>query len=555
MTSIETSLHPVILLVGAVLTIAFFVYLLLQQTKDHSKKTRWALCGLRSALSLLMWLLIAQPRAVKMSEKSSPVTVNLGIDTSQSMSLIDEAGINTTAWKNLKNPQPIDEALTLTEAARIRLNLLNRNLVGSSKEFDTEVQSIIEILKQGASRFDILKSDPSLTRLLKIPRKTLDTSTALLQNIDSNDFMVHIHRASELLSQTATSLRRINSIQAPTREPEGNQTRINHVNQWLKESASVFNDLSENYDLRFSTFSNNLTQKEFNRELKVDTSGSAKTHLYENLNSIGKSDYTKKKQFSLLVTDGYDSGDTEKSFSKDIARQPLIVIPIGDPSNSPDARIDSVVSPSRIREKDTLIASVLVSSKNNTPELVTLSLKEGGKVLQSQQVRLSGNETSEQVDLEWQAIGVGNHKLEIELSSLTGEIILSNNRTSLNCSVLKDSYKVLVSDTFPRWETRYLQNLFNRDASIKMSSIVFQPKHNFPGKAPKDPMVLPYDPETWKLYDLVILGDLAPEYLTPEHQTLLLDYVNNGGNLIILAGPHSMPSLFMDGPLEGPSFQ
>lgn len=550
MSSIETSLHPVVLLIGAVLTIAFFVYLLLQQTKDQSKRTRWSLLGLRSILSLLMWLLIAQPRAVKTSEKLTPVTANLGVDVSQSMSLTDEVGVNTSSWKSFENPQPIDEALTLTEAARIRLNLLNRNLSSSEKEFDTEIESIIEILKQVSSKLKALKSDSSLSRLLTTPLKTLDSSSALLKNVDSDDFIVDLHRASELIAQTATSLRRLIAIQEPAKGTTESLPRISLVNNWLKQSASVFEELSENHDLQFSTFSNDLSKQDLNKELEVDKSGLGKTHLYENLNELGRSDYNKRKQFSLLVTDGYDSGEMEKNFSNDILSQPLIVLPIGDPSNAPDAQIDSVVSPSRIREKDTLIASVLVSSKNSSPEIVTLSLKEGEEILQSQEVRLRGDGTTEQVDLEWQAVGIGAHKLKIELSSITGEAILSNNSKVIDCSVLKDYYKVLVSDAFPRWETRYLQNLFNRDASIKMSSIVFQPKHSFPGNAAKDPISLPYDLETWKLYDLVILGDVTPEQLTPEHQKLLLDYVNDGGNLIILAGAHSMPSRFIDGPLE-----
>ncbi len=550
MSSIETSLHPVQLLIGAGLTIAFFGYLLHQQTQDQTKKVRWTLFLLRSILSLLIWLLIAQPRAIKTKEELLPVTANLGIDVSQSMSLTDEIGVNTSSWENFSAPQPIDEALTLTEAARIRLNLLNRNLSKSSEGLHAEIVSIIEILKQAGLKLDIIKNDTSLTRLMKAPRKTLNASMGVLQDVGSDDFLGDLYRASELISQTATSLRRVIAIQEPSGVAKENLSRLTLVNNWLQKSNKVFEELSERYDLRVSKFSNTLSQQDMNKKVEVDLSGEPKTHLYENLNNLGRRDYMKGTQLSILITDGYDSGDMEKNFSNDILSQPLIVFPVGDASNTPDARIDSVVSPSRIREKDTLIVTVLVSSKNSVPEIVTLSLKEGDKILQSQEVSLKGNGTSEQVDIKWQAKGVGMHQLVIELSSITGETSLINNKASLDCAVLKDNYKVLVSDTFPRWETRYLQNLFNRDPSIKMSSIVFQPRHSFPGKSAKEPIALPFDLATWKLYDLVILGDLTPEYLTLEHQKLLLEYVNDGGNLIILAGPHSMPSSFMDGPLE-----
>ncbi|PQJ28560.1 hypothetical protein BSZ32_08585 [Rubritalea profundi] len=538
------------LVLGAGLSMAFFLYLLRQQTQDHSKLSRWSLFFLRSMLCLLVWILIAQPRAVKTIEEFLPVSANLAIDVSQSMSLIDEAGPNTSVWMSLSDPKPLDEALTLTEAARIRLNLLARQLSGSPKYFDAEIESVLEILNQVSVKLSPLKSNHSLTRLLKAPLKTLESSKSVLNDINSDDFLIDLNRSSQLVSQTARSLRRIIAVQKPATIASKQTPRINFVNNWLKGSQNMFEDLSKRYDFRFSTFSNELSRQDINKTLEVDRTGVAKTQLYQSLNNIGRRDHTKGRQFSMLVTDGFDSGDMEKNFSNDILSQPLLVFPIGDPNTFPDSRIKSVVCPSRIQEKDTFIATVLISSVNTTPETVTLVLKEGDEILASKEVLLKGDGTNLQVDLEWQASGPGTHKFEIELSPITGDELLQNNTHILDCAVLKNHYKVLVSDTFPRWETRYLQNLFNRDPSIKMSSIVFQPSHSFPGKNPKQPMTLPFDLKSWKLYDLVILGDLTPEYLTPVHQKLVANYVNEGGNLIIMAGPNGMPARFIDGPLE-----
>ena len=96
MSSIETSLHPLLLLLGAGLSIAFCLTLLKRQTDDHSPASKWALFSLRTVLCLLIWVLIAQPKSVQTQEELIPVSANLGVDVSQSMSLTARSGPNTS---------------------------------------------------------------------------------------------------------------------------------------------------------------------------------------------------------------------------------------------------------------------------------------------------------------------------------------------------------------------------------------------------------------------------------------------------------------------------
>ena len=288
---------------------------------------------------------------------------------------------------------------------------------------------------------------------------------------------------------------------------------------------------------RFQPFATGSTPIEVGNSFDIAETGASGTHLYENLNQLGEGEGTRGRQISLFITDGIDtagSGDVE--FSADIRNQPLLVLPIGDHSTSPDVRIESVVSPARVREKDIFVVAVEVASFNTAAETVTVSLIDNEQSLASQEVELSGDGDTALVELEWKAQGIGQREFRVDVSRIAGEEFFTNNVRPISCTVNKDRYRVLVCDAFPRWETRYLQNLFNRDPSIEMASLIFEPRHTYPGNAPREPLALPLVLESWQEFDLVILGDVTPTQLTPAHQALLVEYVDKGGSLIILAG-------------------
>ena len=557
MTSVETSLPLVVLIMGALGSILFFGFLLRSETRTQSALTRWTLIILRSALCLLAWLLIAQPKAVTTEEESIPVSAKLGIDVSQSMSLADQSGVFTSRWDSKIEPESLDEAIALAEVAKIRINLLSRRLADSSEERDRDLEKTVKILEQAREKAGAFDENSNLTRLLDPPLDSLAAAITQLNEIDPSNPIGDLDRSATLASQTATGLRRVATLAPRTTTAEEDVVpRIELVNRWIKRSQPTLEKLSKEWNLEVSTFSTDQTLLDqplypLQSELEIATTGGNRTHLYENLNQLAKRSEAAGRQLSLLISDGVDSTPVASGeFSADLRNQPLLVLPIGDPNTAPDVRIDSLVSPSRVREKDNFVAAVEVSSFNAGAETVSVSLLESGTTLASREVTLEGDGDTALVELEWKALGLGPREMRVEVSRIEGEDFFNNNVRPLNCTVIKDKYRVLVSDAFPRWETRYLQNLFNRDPSIEMTSIVFEPRHTYPGNNPIETPALPLALELWQKFDLVILGDVNPTQLTPDHQELLLEYVDTGGNLMIMAGENFMPMSFLDTPIE-----
>lgn len=111
----------------------------------------------------------------------------------------------------------------------------------------------------------------------------------------------------------------------------------------------------------------------------------------------------------------------------------------------------------------------------------------------------------------------------------------ANNSREVALHLLTKKRKALILDGRPRWETRYLHNHFDRDDRWDARLIFddYAPK-------PEDGAIqkgFPKSREDLLTYDLVLLGDLAPERLTSVQMEWLVEFVEKrGGGLILIDG-------------------
>ena len=552
-TTLETSLSLPVLVIGALASISFFIFLFRQELAGVSRGTRWCIGGLRILLCLLVWFLIAQPRAVTTHETTIPVTTRLGVDVSGSMSLTDDDGVHTARWQQQAKPSLLEEATALTEAAKIRIGLLKRRFKIDEQDRNEDIGKTRDILMQSLERIRLIESSSNRGRLVKATLDALTKAVEELQRIDDGDAIRTLERAASHATEAATALRRIAEI-APQEDStvEEPRPRMELVNRWIDQSPELFQRLDETGEVQRFAFANSMVRSESAEAFASDDGLGDGTELYGNLNRLAdEGTNTGGRELFVLITDGIDSRpDENQVVSTKVQDRPLLVLPIGDPSTAPDVSIESVISPTRVREEDTFVAQVKVASRNGVSEAVVITLQDGSQMLARRELQLTGDDETKAVELEWNASGLGARDLWVEASIVTGEELVSNNQKQISCQVTKDKYRVLVCDSKPRWETRYLQNLFKRDASIEMVSLLFQPRHAYPGKDLPPQGALPLALELWQKFDLVILGDVSPEQLTPDHQATLIQYVDGGGNLLVLAGFDAMPAAFAGTQLE-----
>lgn len=123
------------------------------------------------------------------------------------------------------------------------------------------------------------------------------------------------------------------------------------------------------------------------------------------------------------------------------------------------------------------------------------------------------------------------------------EATLDNNQADFVVTVNEDPLHVLLVDAHPRWDSRYLASLFERDPRVEVTR-----RYRSIRVPAGEPELLPPTQDELDAFDLILLGDLTPEELAPGDQERLRDFVSRrGGFLVFLAGPRAMPHAYVLG--------
>jgi len=121
-----------------------------------------------------------------------------------------------------------------------------------------------------------------------------------------------------------------------------------------------------------------------------------------------------------------------------------------------------------------------------------------------------------------------------------GEASLDNNQANFAVTVNEDPLRALLVDAWPRWESRYLVTLLERDRRVVLTRryrAIRLPRGEYD--------LLPVAQRDLDRCDLLIFGDLRPEEIRPEDQARIADFVGKrGGFVIFLAGPRGLPGAY-----------
>lgn len=146
----------------------------------------------------------------------------------------------------------------------------------------------------------------------------------------------------------------------------------------------------------------------------------------------------------------------------------------------------------------------------------------------------------------------GVRNLSLSMPVLEEEIAAENNRREFTFSVRKETLKVLVVDSLPRWEYRYLRNALERDPGVEMSCILFHPGMG-PGGGKHYLPAFPDTREALSPYDVIFLGDvgIGDGELTLEDAELIRGLVERqSSGLVFVPGRRGRLATFSGSPLE-----
>jgi hypothetical protein len=212
---------------------------------------------------------------------------------------------------------------------------------------------------------------------------------------------------------------------------------------------------------------------------------------------------------------------------------PLFAMPIGSTQRIPDIEILTVAAPSYgIVGENVQIPFTIRSSLDREVRTVIRMRDDKGNE-QSKNIVIPPN--AETYDsLLWRIRKEGASTLELSLPVHERERIAINNTRKFSIAGRPEKIRVLVVESLPRWEYRFLRNALSRDPGVELSCLLFHPTLG-PGGGPHYISSFPSTPEDLAPYDVIFLGDvgIGNNQLTKEQCTLIRGLVENQASGVV----------------------
>ncbi|KAA5540416.1 hypothetical protein FYK55_20595 [Roseiconus nitratireducens] len=188
---------------------------------------------------------------------------------------------------------------------------------------------------------------------------------------------------------------------------------------------------------------------------------------------------------------------------------PVFAFPVGSDSRLPDIELVSFDVPTfAVADKRVRIPLTLESSLPRD-HVATVTMKTSGGEEITKQIRVAAmGRTNESID--WQPNDLGDVTLTLSLPPHPSEIRKDNNELAAPISIREEKLRVLVIESVPRWEYRYLRNALSRDPGVEISCLLFHPGLDKRGGGNADYIKeFPQTKEELARYDVVFLGDVG----------------------------------------------
>ena len=139
----------------------------------------------------------------------------------------------------------------------------------------------------------------------------------------------------------------------------------------------------------------------------------------------------------------------------------------------------------------------------------------------------------------WRLTKDGTSTLDLSIPFADGELVEKNNKRKFTISGRPESIRVLVIETLPRWEYRFIRNALSRDPGVDVDCLLLHPKLG-EGDGPEYIQEFPDKLEDLQKYDVVFIGDVGvgEGQLTDEQANLLKGLVEaQASGIVFIPGP------------------
>ncbi|MEM6978441.1 MAG: VWA domain-containing protein [Planctomycetota bacterium] len=290
--------------------------------------------------------------------------------------------------------------------------------------------------------------------------------------------------------------------------------------------------------------------------------------------SVAESDSATAASTLVLMSDGRDttkqSGASLIDAASELSRRGWTIhaIGIGQMEEPADVAVLDVQAPERVADDGRLAGELLIKHYGHVGQTARIEISHDAETVWSDNFKITSDGLQRlPFDFPVKALmtsadsstpvpsrrGLNRDTIVLELTatiSLQSETSdpqtrmsplqrgdFENDRLDFRVAAASRDRRLLILDGTPRWEVRYLRNLFSRDPAWQVETVLFGPgtdrQHVRRGDQPGQ---IPANAADWAAYDAVIFGEVFPDHWSADDAAGLRDFVARGGGLIFIDG-------------------
>jgi hypothetical protein len=257
----------------------------------------------------------------------------------------------------------------------------------------------------------------------------------------------------------------------------------------------------------------------------------------------------------VLLSDGINTeGETLADAAEQARRKgvPLFAVALGSESPARDLELTDLLVDDVVFVNDIVNFEFKLTGSGFEGRKVkaVLRTKDQRKPLAEQQVTIGPDGESQRVRLPYRPPEVGEFDYTVEIENLPEELQSENNRQQRHVSVRKEQIKVLLVQSYPSYEFRYLKHLLERDTTIQLKTVLQESDLDYAEQDQSALRVFPVRREELLQYDVLLFGDVDPDFLSASALQHINDFVaEKGGGAVFIAGPRHTPLDYRNSPV------
>ena len=229
---------------------------------------------------------------------------------------------------------------------------------------------------------------------------------------------------------------------------------------------------------------------------------------------------------------------------------PIFSVAVGRTTPMPDLILENVSLPAYSLLGEDIAVPFKVTSHLAREVKTTVAIYDGQGQQAKKAITIPPNGVVEDALL-WSPRLSGDITATVKVPVEPEESIAENNQRSFHISIRQEKLKVLVVDSLPRWEYRYLRNALARDPGVDMHCLLFHPEIG-PGDGPGYIPAFPATKEALAPYDVIFLGDVGvgQNELTETNAAMIRGLVEQqASGLVFVPGQRGREASFLNSPL------